>query len=106
MSEYQQMIRSEIIRGRYRKSYEKPLPFQPGKLEEVNLQLQDVLHCFKKGHKIMVQIQSTWFPLADLNPQKYVINIYEAKTEDFIKATHRVYHQPKYESFIEVNVLK
>ncbi len=106
MSEYQQMIRSEVLRGRYRKSYEKPVPFQPGQIEDVNLELQDVLHCFKKGHKIMVQIQSTWFPLVDLNPQKYIKNIFESKNEDFIKATHRVYHKPKKESFIEVNILK
>jgi uncharacterized protein len=106
MSEYQQMIRSEVIRGRYRKSHEKPAPFQPGKIEEVNLELQDILHCFKKGHKIMIQIQSTWFPLVDLNPQKYVKNIYKAKSEDFIKATHRVYHNPQKESFIEINIIK
>lgn len=75
-------------------------------MDEVNLELQDILHCFKKGHKIMLQIQSTWFPLVDLNPQKYVKNIYEAKSEDFIKATHRVYHKPRRESFIEVGVLR
>jgi putative CocE/NonD family hydrolase len=106
MSEYQQMVRSEVIRGRYRNSYEKPVPFQPDKIEEINLELQDVLHCFQKGHKIMIQIQSTWFPLVDLNPQKYVKNIFEAKSEDFIKATHRVYYQPDNESFIEVKVLE
>ncbi|MBN1396673.1 MAG: CocE/NonD family hydrolase [Bacteroidetes bacterium] len=106
MSEYQQMVRSEIIRGRYRKSYENPEPFKPGKIEEVNLELQDILHCFKKGHKIMVQIQSTWFPLFDLNPQKYVKNIYKAKSSDFIKAFHRVYHGPEEESFIEISILK
>ena len=106
MGGYQQMVRSEVIRGRFRKSYENPIPFQPGEIEEVNLELQDVLHCFKKDHKIMVQIQSTWFPLVDLNPQKYVKNIYEARSEDFVKATHRVYHKPKEESFIEVGVLK
>lgn len=106
MSEYQQMVRSEVIRGRYRNSYENPAPFYPDKVEDVNLELQDVLHCFKRGHKIMVQIQSTWFPLVDLNPQKYVENIYEAKSEDFIKAVHRVYHQPEDASFIEVGVLR
>jgi putative CocE/NonD family hydrolase len=106
MGEYQQMVRSEVIRGRYRKSYVKPIPFEPGKIEEVNLELQDILHCFKKGHKIMVQIQSTWFPLVDLNPQKYVENIFEAKGEDFIKSTHRLYHQQGNESYLEVHVLK
>ena len=106
MSEYQQMVRSEVLRGRYRNSYEHPAPFHPGKVEEVKLELQDVLHCFKKGHKIMVQVQSTWFPLVDLNPQQYVVNIYEAKSEDFIKAIHRVYHEPVDASYIEVGVLR
>jgi putative CocE/NonD family hydrolase len=106
MGEYQQMVRSEVIRGRYRKSYEKPVPFEPGKIEEINLELQDVLHCFKKGHRIMVQVQSTWFPLVDLNPQKFVPNIYEAKSTDFIKTTHRVYHQKGNESFLKVGILR
>jgi uncharacterized protein len=106
MDGYQQMVRSEVIRGRYRKSDEKPVPFEPGKIEDISLELQDVLHCFKRGHRIMVQIQSTWFPLVDLNPQKYVDNIYEAKSSDFIKATQRVYHQTGNESFIEVKILK
>lgn len=106
MAEYQQMVRSEVIRGRFRNSYEKPTPFVPGNIEEVNLELLDVLHCFKKGHKIMIQIQSTWFPLVDLNPQKYVDNIFLAGEGDFIKATHRVYHQPGKESYVELGVLK
>jgi uncharacterized protein len=106
MACYQQMVRSEVIRGRFRNSYEKPQPFTPGKVEEINLELLDVLHCFKKGHKIMVQVQSTWFPLVDLNPQKYVENINEATKEDFIKATHRVYHQSNNESWLEIGVLK
>jgi hypothetical protein len=106
MGEYQQMVRSEVIRGRFRNSYEKPTPFVPGNIEEVNLELLDVLHCFKKGHKIMIQIQSTWFPLVDLNPQKYVDNIFNAGEDDFIKTIHRVYHQPGKESYVELGVLK
>ena len=106
MGGYQQMIRSEIIRGRFRNSFEKPEAFTPGKIEEINLELQDVLHCFQKGHRIMVQIQSTWFPLADLNPQKYVDNIYQAKSEDFISATHKVFHDADHESYLEVGILK
>jgi hypothetical protein len=106
MGEYQQMVRSEVIRGRYRNSYEKPTPFMPGKIENIDLELLDVLHCFKKGHRIMIQIQSTWFPLLDINPQKFVNNIYEAKSDDFIKATHRVYHQNGNETYIEVGILK
>jgi uncharacterized protein len=106
MAGYQQMVRSEVIRGRYRKGYSTPMPFIPGKLTEVDLDLQDVLHCFKKGHRLMVQIQSTWFPLVDLNPQKYVKNIFEARPEDFIKANERVYHQPANSSCIELGCLK
>lgn len=106
MGGYQQMVRSEVIRGRFRNSYEKPEPFQPGKVEVINLELQDVLHCFKKGHRIMVQVQSTWFPLVDINPQKYVDNIFKADKDDFIKATHRVYHNAANESYLEVGVLK
>ncbi len=106
MGGYQQMIRSEIIRGRFRNGYETPLAFTPNKIEEINVELLDVLHCFRKGHRIMVQIQSTWFPLADINPQKYVENIYKAKPEDFIKATHRVYHDKEYKSYLEVGILK
>jgi putative CocE/NonD family hydrolase len=105
MGGYQQMVRSEVIRGRYRNSFEKPVPFEPGKIEEIDLKLQDVLHCFKKGHKIMIQIQSTWFPLVDLNPQKYMENIFNASGEDFIKTTNRVYHQQGSESYIEFGVL-
>lgn len=106
MSDYQQMIRSEVIRGRFRNSYEFPEPFVPGKVEEINLPLQDVLHCFKKGHRIMIQVQSSWFPLVDRNPQKYVDNIFEAKESDFIKATQRVYHSPEHISSIEMKVLQ
>jgi putative CocE/NonD family hydrolase len=106
LSAYQQMVRSEIIRGRFRNSYEHPEPFVPGEVTEVTLPLQDVLHTFKAGHRIMVQIQSTWFPLFDRNPQKYVDNIFEADEEDFIKATHRVYHAPGNASYVEVKVLR
>jgi len=106
MSEYQQMVRSEVIRGRYRNSYERPIPFHPGIIEEVNLELQDVLHCFKKDHKMMVQIQSTWFPLVDVNPQTYVENIYKAQRTDFVKAVHTVYHRPTEASCIEVEILR
>lgn len=105
MGGYQQMVRSEVIRGRFRNSYEKPQPFEPGKITELNLELQDLLHCFKKGHRMMIQIQSTWFPLVDLNPQKYVENIYTADKNDFIKAAHRVYHSAENKSFLEVKIL-
>ena len=103
---YQQMVRSEVMRGRFRNSYETPEPFEPNEVTEVKLPLQDVFHTFKKGHRIMVQVQSTWFPLIDRNPQKFVENIFEAEEDDFIKATHRVYHSTKYPSHLEVKVLR
>ena len=91
MGGYQMMVRSEVIRGRFRDSPDRPKPFVPGQLTEVRLPLQDVLHTFRKGHRIMVQVQSTWFPLVDRNPQRYVDNIFEASEEDFIASTHRVF---------------
>lgn len=105
MGGYQQMVRSEVLRGRFRNSYEQPEPFTPNQVTAVNVPLQDVLHTFKKGHRIMVQVQSTWFPLVDRNPQKFVPNIYQAKPEDFQKATHRVYHSAQQPSYLKVKVL-
>jgi len=105
MGGYQQMVRSEVIRGRYRNSYEHPEPFVPGVAAEINLELLDVLHTFKKGHRIMIQIQSTWFPLVDRNPQKYVDNIFKAVDADYIKATHKVYRSKDKGSYIEIGVL-
>lgn len=100
MAGYQQMVRSEVLRGRFRKSYEQPEAFQPDEITEVSIPLQDVLHCFKKGHRIMIQVQSTWFPLVDRNPQKYVENIFKATDNDFTRAVHRVYHSREYPSYI------
>jgi uncharacterized protein len=91
MGGYQQLVRSEVFRGRFRNSFEKPEPFVPGQVTDVKVPLQDVLHTFKKGHKIMIQIQSTWFPYIDRNPQQYVENIYKADEKDFIKSTIKVY---------------
>jgi uncharacterized protein len=87
MGGYQQLVRAEVFRGRFRNSFEKPQPFIPGQVSDVNVPLQDVLHTFKKGHRIMIQIHSTWFPYIDRNPQKYVDNIYKADEKDFIKST-------------------
>ncbi|MEM1323369.1 MAG: CocE/NonD family hydrolase [Bacteroidota bacterium] len=106
MGHYEQMVRSEVIRGRFRNSFENPEPFIPNQVTSIQLPLQDVLHTFKKGHRVMIQIQSTWFPLIDRNPQKYVDNIFEANEEDFIKATHKVYHSTEQATYIEVDVLK
>jgi putative CocE/NonD family hydrolase len=102
MGNYHMMVRSEIIRGRFRNSFEKPEPFVPNKKSDVNFQLQDVNHTFRKGHKLQIQVQSTWFPLIDLNPQTYVPNIFKAKEEDFTKQTHTVFG----DSFINFSVIK
>jgi putative CocE/NonD family hydrolase len=96
---YQMLVRGEVMRGRYRNSFEKPEAFKPGQPTLVRFELPDIAHTFKAGHKLMVQVQSSWFPLVDRNPQQFV-NIYEAKDEDFIKATHRVYRGAKYPSGI------
>jgi len=91
MGGYQQLVRHEVFRGRFRNSFEKPEPFKPNEITDVNFRLQDMLHTFKKGHRMMIQIHSTWFPYIDRNPQKYVDNIYKANEEDFIKSTIKVY---------------
>jgi uncharacterized protein len=95
---YQMMVRSEVIRGRFRKSFEHPVPFELGKAEVVKLELLDVLHRFKKGHRMMIHVQSTWFPLVDRNPQRFVPNIYLAKPEDFQAATIRILRSKDYPS--------
>jgi putative CocE/NonD family hydrolase len=102
---YQMLIRGEIFRGRYRNSFEKPEAFVPGKVTEVRYELPDVAHTFKKGHRIMIQIQNSWFPLADRNPQRFV-NIYKCSESDFQKATQRIYHDSKYPTNIKVNLLQ
>ena len=104
MGGYQQLVRAEIIRGRYRNSFEKPEAFKPNEPTQVKFEIPDLLHTFKKGHKLMVQIQSSWFPLADRNPQQF-INIYEADPEDYIKSTIRVYHDAQRPSKLQVKVL-
>ncbi|MDE2926137.1 MAG: CocE/NonD family hydrolase [Acidobacteriota bacterium] len=106
MGGYQMMIRSEVIRGRFRNSYEHPEPFEPGRPTRVRLPLQDVFHTFKAGHRVMVQIQSSWFPLVDRNPQKYVPNIFKARAEDFIRATHRVYRSPRHATHLKLGVME
>lgn len=104
MGGYEMMVRGEIMRARYRNSFEKPEAMVPDKITKVSFRLQDINHCFQKGHRIMIQIQSSWFPLSDRNPQKFV-NIYEAKERDFIKAKQRIYHSSEYPSRLIVNQL-
>lgn len=86
MGNYQMLVRAEVMRGKYRNSFAKPEPFVVGQKTTVGFQIQDMLHTFKKGHKIMIQIHSTWFPYIDRNPQKYLENIYKADAEDFQKS--------------------
>ena len=105
MGGYQMLVRGEIMRGKFRNSFEKPEPFVPGKATEVKWELPDVAHTFLKGHCIMIQIQSSWFPLADRNPQQF-LNIYTANDSDFQKATIRIYHDAYNQSKIILPVLK
>jgi predicted acyl esterase len=90
MGGYQQLIRGEPFRGKFRKSFEKPVPFQPGVADRIEFKLPDIAHTFRPGHRIMVQVQSSWFPLTDRNPQKFM-DIPKALSTDFVKATERVY---------------
>jgi uncharacterized protein len=105
MGGYQMLVRGEIMRGKFRNSFETPAPFTPNKIEKVKFDLPDVAHTFKKGHRLMIQIQSSWFPLADRNPQKFV-NIYEADITDFQKATIRIHHDATNSSNIILPVIK
>jgi putative CocE/NonD family hydrolase len=104
MGGYQQLVRGEPFRGKFRHSFEKPEAFTPGKVEEIDATFQDVNHTFRRDHRIMVQVQSSWFPLTDRNPQTFV-NIPDAKLSDFVKATERVYHTKAQPSGIGVGVL-
>jgi putative CocE/NonD family hydrolase len=104
MGGYQQLVRGEVMRGRYRESYENPKPFEPGKVTRVQFTEPDVNHTFRRGHRVMIQVQSSWFPLTDINPQTFV-NIYTAKPEDFQKATEHVYYSAPTQSCIDISVL-
>jgi len=103
---YQMMVRSEVIRGRFRNSYERPEPFVPDRPTKIVLALQDVLHTFEAGHRVMIQIQSTWFPLVDRNPQRYLDNMFEAEGDDYARATQRVYRSTTHQSQIRLGVLE
>ncbi|MBV8496293.1 MAG: CocE/NonD family hydrolase [Gammaproteobacteria bacterium] len=102
---YELPVAMEVRRGRYRSSYERPAPLAPGKPLEWNIPLRDHDHVFLKGHRIMVQIQSTWFPLIDRNPQKFLPSIYQAREADFTPATQRVYSTPKLPSYLELPIM-
>jgi hypothetical protein len=102
---YELMIAEEIFRARYRNSFEKPEPIVPGAVMPFTIDLHTTNHVFKKGHRIMVQVQSTWFPLYDRNPQKFVPNIFDAEAGDFQKATQRIYRSKRFPSSVEISVL-
>ena len=104
MGGYQQLVRGDVFRGKFRNSFEKPEPFVPGKPAEIKFKMQDVCHTFRSGHRIMVQVQSSWFPLIDRNPQKFV-DIYSAEAADYQKATQRVFRSHERPSHVTVLVM-
>lgn len=105
MAGMQVLVRAEVMRGKFRNSFEKPAPFTPGKVERVKFDLNDVAHVFKKGHRIMVQVQSSWFPVVDRNPQQFM-TIPKAEEKDFKKATIKIFHEAANASSIVLPVLK
>ena len=105
MGGYQQLVRGEPFRGKYRNSFEKPEPFKPGEIAKIKFSMPDTLHTFRPGHRIMVQVQSSWFPLVDRNPQTFC-DIYTADESAFKKQTHRVYRDADHPSSVTVRVLK
>lgn len=106
MGGYQLMIANEVFRGRFRKSFVKPEAIEPNKVNEYAIDLHIADHRFLKGHKIMVQVQSTWFPVIDRNPQKFVENIFKARAEDYITATQRIFRSQAFPSHITLPVVK
>jgi uncharacterized protein len=102
---YQMLVRGDVMRGKFRNSLAVPEPFVPDRVAKVEFELQDLFHTFKQGHRIMVQVQSTWFPMIDLNPQKFT-DIFRAQPGDFRKALQRVYSTPEAGSLLRMPVLK
>jgi len=106
MSGYELPVAMEVFRARFRKSFQNPEPMVPGQPEEIVIDLHQINHTFLKGHRLMIQVQSSWFPIIDRNPQKYVANIFEAAESDFVKATHTIYCNAQYPTYIELPVMK
>ena len=106
MAGYQLMVACEVFRGRYRKSFERPVPMQPNEVAPINLDLHTQDYGFKKGHRIMVQVQSTWFPLIDRNPQVFVPNIFKAVPGDYRTAVHRIYRSTRHPSHVDLPVVR
>jgi len=105
LSHFQELVRAEAFRGRFREGFDRPKRFRRGKVEKLTFKLWDQLHTFKKGHRIMVQVQSTWFPFVDRNPQSWVENIFDAKESDFIPVTNTIHRSRRYPSRLKVQVL-
>jgi len=105
LSGYELMIADEVFRGRFRNSFEKPEAISPGVVTPFRIDLHTANHVFKKGHRVMVQVESTWFPVIDRNPQKFVPNIFEAQESDYQKATQRIYRSKRFPSSVEIAVL-
>ena len=105
MGGYQQLVRGELFRGKYRNSFSDPEPLVPGKITKIEYPMPDIFHTFRKGHRIMIQVQSSWFPLVDRNPQQF-LDIYRAKADDFIKATQRIYRSRTAPSYIKLYQIK
>jgi putative CocE/NonD family hydrolase len=103
MGGYQQLVRGEPFRGKFREGFERPVPFTPGKPASINFEMPDVYHAFRRGHRVMVQVQSSWFPLVDRNPQKFM-EIPKATAADFQKATERVYRSHTLNSSVTISV--
>jgi putative CocE/NonD family hydrolase len=106
MAGYQLMIVDEIFRGRYRQSFDKPAPITANQVNEYTIDLHANNHTFKKGHRVMVQVQSTWYPLYDRNPQKFVANIFLAQPQDYQSATQKIYESARYPSHLTLPVIQ
>jgi putative CocE/NonD family hydrolase len=101
MGGYQMLVRGDVMRGKFRNSFEKPEAFVPNQVTDVNFEINDINHTFRKGHKLMIQVQSTWFPLVDRNPQQFM-NVFDVNESDFVKAKHKVFGNSSI-SFIKIN---
>ena len=106
MSGYQLMIANDVLRGRFRKSFERPEPITPGQVNEYTIDLHGNNSRFLKGHRVMVQVQSTWFPVIDRNPQTFFENIFKAKETDYQRATQRVFRSKRDPSHVSVPVIR
>jgi predicted acyl esterase len=105
MGHFQMLLAGEVFRTKFRRSFERPEPMVPGEITPIEFDLRDRNHTFEKGHRIMVQVQSSWFPVIDRNPQTFV-DIYRAQEEDFRPATQRIYRSPQKPSYLKLSVIE